>query len=127
MIFIILILLVAVLLFSLLCNINILRFGKDGFFLSSSSDFPWLNLIFGKLEKYAPFNSFGYLPYTSSDNDLMYLGTHTQFPFWNVQLGSKKNMSYDLRGDVPITPGYVGPWNLSSTQPIYNKPLAAVS
>lgn len=63
-------------------------------------------------------------------DDRMYLGTHTNFPFWNTQLGSTRNMSYDLRGDVPIGPidrSIVGPWNISSTTPIYNKPLWMVS
>lgn len=63
-------------------------------------------------------------------DDRMYLTTHTMFPFWNTQLGSTRNMSYDLRGDVPINPigkSFVGPWNISSTVPIYNKPLWMVS
>lgn len=63
-------------------------------------------------------------------DDRMYLGTHTNFPFWNTQLGSTRNMSYDLRGDAPIGPidrSVVGPWNIGSTTPIYNKPLWMVS
>ena len=53
--------------------------------------------------------------------------THTDYPWWNVQLGTTGNMSYDLRGDVPIGSGYLGPWNISSTTPIHNKPLWMVS
>ena len=56
------------------------------------------------------------------------MSTHTNFPFWNVQLGSKRNMSYDIRGDIPIVPSYTGPWlNSGRAPPIYNKPLWMVS
>ncbi len=48
---------------------------------------------------------------------------YTNFPFWNTQLGSKRNMSYDLRGDVPIRRQYTGPWLQASQTPIYNRPL----
>lgn len=33
--------------------------------------------------------------------------------WWN-STRSTRNMSYDLRGDIPIPPSYVGPWNISS-------------
>ncbi len=59
--------------------------------------------------------------------DSVWLNTYTNFPFWNTQLGSTRNMSYDIRGDVPIGHSYVGPWLQSSTRPIYNKPLWVVS
>ena len=52
---------------------------------------------------------------------------YTNFPFWNTQLGSKRNMSYDLRGDVPIPYHMVFPFNMSTRIPIMNKPLSAVS
>lgn len=54
--------------------------------------------------------------------------TYTDYPFWNVQLGSKRNMSYDLRGDVPVPYyGWMFPFNASSRAPIYNKPLGLIS
>lgn len=62
-----------------------------------------------------------------SFDDRRYLFTHTMFPWWNVQLGSTKNMSYDLRGDPPIRHSYIGPWNISPYYPIQNKPLYMVS
>ena len=53
--------------------------------------------------------------------------THTNFPFWNSQLGSTRNMSYDLRGDVPI-PHYMNiPFNMGTRVPIRNKPLYLAS
>ena len=51
----------------------------------------------------------------------------TIYPFWNTQLGTTKNMSYDIRGDVPIPYTYTGPWNQSTLRPIQNKPLWMVS
>lgn len=48
---------------------------------------------------------------------------YTDFPFWNTQLGTTRNMSYDIRGDVPIKKMYTGPWLQSSQTPIYNRPL----
>ena len=53
--------------------------------------------------------------------------THTNFAFWNTQRGTKRGMSYDLRGDVPIGQRHIFPFNMSSTMPIVNKPLWAVS
>lgn len=53
--------------------------------------------------------------------------THTNFPFWNMQLGTTRNMSYDLRGDMPIHRTPTGPWLQSSVTPIKNKPLWMVS
>jgi hypothetical protein len=65
--------------------------------------------------------------------------------FWgpfNEPIRSTRNMSYDLRGDVPLSHGYVGPWsanlnlqhykyslwrNISPYYPIQNKPLWLVS
>lgn len=41
-------------------------------------------------------------------------GTHSNFPFWNTQLGSKRNISYDLRGNIPVTLKHIGPYNVSS-------------
>ena len=61
------------------------------------------------------------------DLDNYYLSQSTQFPFWNTQIGTTRNMSYDLRGDIPIPRYNVGPWLNSSTTPIYNKPLYLVS
>lgn len=62
-----------------------------------------------------------------ADLDDIYSNTHTNFPFWNTQLGNKRNMSYDLRGD-PSSP-YINwtPFNMASTVPIRNKPLYLIS
>ena len=49
--------------------------------------------------------------------------THTDYPFWNYQLGRRRNMSYDLRGDVPIPYAGWSPFLMSSGVPIRNKPL----
>ncbi len=46
--------------------------------------------------------------------------------WWNATR-STRNMSYDLRGDVPIPMTYVGPWNISSYAPVVNKSLWLVS
>lgn len=52
-----------------------------------------------------------------------YFMTHTNYPFWNSQLGTTRGMSYDLRGDIPIPRSYVGPWNIGTRSPIVNRPL----
>ncbi|QKF94546.1 hypothetical protein QKU48_gp1088 [Fadolivirus algeromassiliense] len=62
-----------------------------------------------------------------ADLDDIYLNTHTNFLFWNTQLGNKRNMSYDLRGDVPYPHFMWTPFNMASTVPIKNKPLYLVS
>jgi hypothetical protein len=58
-------------------------------------------------------------------------GSYVGLPFWNIPTRTTRNMSYDLRGDVPIRHSYVGPWNISSwvygEGPIKNKPLWMVS
>lgn len=36
---------------------------------------------------------------------------------------TRRNMSYDLRGDVPVTWQYTGPWNLGTRVPINNSLL----
>lgn len=46
--------------------------------------------------------------------DYAWLNNYNLMPWWNSTRNTR-NMSYDLRGDVPITPYYVGPW--------YNSPL----
>jgi len=56
-----------------------------------------------------------------------YFDTHTNFPFWNSQLGSKRGMSYDLRGDVPIPYSMQFPFNMGTRTPIINKPLYLAS
>ena len=53
---------------------------------------------------------------------------HTNLPWWNTQIGSKRNMSYDLRGDLPIyEDNWITPWNIPSRIPISNRPLFMVS
>ena len=59
--------------------------------------------------------------------DWYYTNTHTNFPFWNTQLGNKGNMSYDLRGDIPSPYFMRTPFNMATTVPIRNKPLYMVS
>lgn len=50
------------------------------------------------------------------------------FPVWNAPTRSTRNMSYDLRGDVPIPDtGFWSPFNMSTLRPIQNKPLWMVS
>ena len=36
----------------------------------------------------------------------------------------RRNMSYDLRGDVPIPYIPVSPWGMPEIGPIYNRPLS---
>lgn len=38
-------------------------------------------------------------------------------PYWNMPTRSTRNMSYDIRGDPPIYPRPVGPWNISPLIP----------
>lgn len=48
--------------------------------------------------------------------------THT----YGISTGTTRNMSYDLRGDVPIPGGcgqMVSPWNNSTLCPIQNRPM----
>lgn len=46
------------------------------------------------------------------------------YPIWNVPTRSTRNMSYDLRGDVPIPDtGFWSPFNMSTIRPIQNTPL----
>ena len=82
------------------------------------------HIIFGinGVEKYANINNFD-----DFNNDHKYLFLSTQYPFNNTQIGTTRNMSYDLRGDVPIPYTDVGPWLNSPHVPIYNKPLYLVS
>jgi len=83
-------------------------------------------------EQYDTINEVSYYPYDNINNDNNnfydpYLATHTNFPFWNTQMGSTRNMSYDLRGDVPI-PYYMNvPFNMGTRIPIRNRPLYAIS
>ena len=35
------------------------------------------------------------------------------WPIWNMPTRFTRNMSYDLRGDVPIIPYHPGPWLIS--------------
>lgn len=60
-------------------------------------------------------------PMHTNDN-LNSVSTHTNFPFWNTQIGIKRNMSYDLRGDIDVDSFY----NIEM-KPIKNKPLYMIS
>lgn len=44
--------------------------------------------------------------------DYAWLSRYNLLPWWNSTRHTR-NSSYDLRGDVPIIPSYVGPWNNS--------------
>lgn len=67
--------------------------------------------------------------HTSCTSDkFSYINTHTNFPFWNTQIGTKRGMIYDLRGmpnffnpnyDNKIIPFGMSPKNL----PIVNKSI----
>ena len=72
---------------------------------------------FASYYHYQPYKRFHY-----ADLDDPYFDTHTHLPFWNTQLGNKKNMSYDLRGDYDI-PYYWFPFNASSIVPIKNQSI----
>lgn len=55
--------------------------------------------------------------------DPQYCFSSTMWPFWNISLGTRRNMSYDLRGDPLIIPKQFVPFNMSPNTPIYNRPL----
>ena len=48
---------------------------------------------------------------------------YTNFPFNNTQVGTKTNMSYDIRGEPIIIPHQNFVWNNSEISPIHNEPL----
>lgn len=52
---------------------------------------------------------------------------YSNYPIWNIPTRSTRNMSYDLRGDVPIGSYYYSPWLQGTRRPIINKPLWMVS
>lgn len=69
-----------------------------------------------------------YIPLNrNAEDNLNYVSTHTGYPFWNSQIGSTRNMSYDLRGDVQIPYLMNLPFNMSSRIPIQNKTLSDIS
>lgn len=63
----------------------------------------------------------GFVPYINNYN------YHNYYQLWNEPMRSTRNMSYDLRGDVPI-PNYINmPWNMSERMPIQNRSLSDIS
>ena len=71
----------------------------------------------------------GYIPnlrYPYYNNPHYFRYPYSRYPLRNITR-STRNMSYDLRGDVPISYTYVGPWNNSSLSPVVNKNLWMVS
>ena len=45
---------------------------------------------------------------------ILYISTNDNIElFWLEPTRSTRNMSYDIRGDVPIYPGPLGPWLIS--------------
>lgn len=57
-----------------------------------------------------------------------YYGNYDNYNYYDFRLGmlqpgSKRLMSYDIRGDPPIYPQYIGPWNNASVVPLYNPQL----
>jgi len=77
------------------------------------------------INSHKPHNSYNpHNPYLESYNTF---NTHTSYPFLNSQYGSRRGMSYDLRGDVLI-PYYIQlPYNMGTRIPIKNKQLVLVS
>ncbi len=65
-------------------------------------------------------------PYISNNSNYPYWDNESSYPFWNSQR-STRNMSYDLRGDVPIPYFMNLPFNMSSRVPIQNKTLSDIS
>jgi hypothetical protein len=60
--------------------------------------------------------------YYNHDDQYPNYYTHTEFPFMNTQMGTTRNMSYDLRGDYYI-PKMWTPFNMSSYVPIRNRSI----
>lgn len=74
----------------------------------------WLNIRAMSLEKF------------TADVDAPYhlgLGLPLMFPatFWLPQ--RRRNMSHDLRGDIPIPVRVVSPWNNATVGPLINRPM----
>lgn len=65
-----------------------------------------------------------FLLFTGYDQEGFYAGDYLMF---NAPTRSTRNMSYDLRGDIPIPQTYVGPWNIGTYNPIHNLTLADIS
>ena len=65
--------------------------------------------------------------FESFDNEYYPVYYYTYPPYWGYQTGTTRNMSYDLRGDIPIPYHQVSPWNQPTSFPIQNKPLYLVS
>lgn len=66
-----------------------------------------------------------YIIYNFSNFKEHYYGIYSNYDFrlGMLQPGSKRLMSYDIRGDPPIYPRYTGPWNNASITPLYNPQL----
>jgi len=47
--------------------------------------------------------------YDPRSYDVGWLSNEELMPWWNSTRFTR-NMSYDLRGDIPVRPEYVGPW-----------------
>jgi hypothetical protein len=71
---------------------------------------------------YGPYHN-KFTPYKYSHYRIPFYNDYTDFPFWNTQIGNKRYMSHDLRGEPIIIPRNYFPWNNSSIYPIYNRPL----
>lgn len=65
-----------------------------------------------RCNKHMLFTHFEHFNDTDYQPDYAWLSQNNLMPWWNSTRRTK-NMSYDLRGDVPIIPGPVGPWNNS--------------
>lgn len=68
------------------------------------------------------------LPVIFNFNRIETLNYHyPEYPFWN-STRQTTNMSYDVRGDIPIPKTFISIWNKSPrAPPIVNRPLWAVS
>lgn len=68
-----------------------------------------------------------YQSFEHFDYSIPYLNGDTNFPWNNMTVGTKNNMSYDIRGDPLVIPHkMVSPWDNPETYPIYNPPLSSI-
>ncbi len=68
-----------------------------------------------------------YYPYLNSNPNtntiIPIFYTHTNYPWNNMQIGTRRRMSWDLRGDPYIVYPRYYPWNNPEVIPIQNKSI----
>ena len=62
---------------------------------------------------------------TEQFTNIPVLYTHTNLPWWNTQIGTKRRMSWDLRGDPYIIPPTNLIWGNPEAYPIRNKSICS--